>query len=119
MWHRHVTLLGGIVLGASSLGCHTWRTQEAAPRQVMEQHPTSVRVHQLDGTRYVLRKPAVIEDTLTGLRAGTRAKIPLNSVQGLALRRFSTGRTTMLVLGIPAGLFGVALVGCATSNCGY
>jgi hypothetical protein len=119
MWHRRVTLLGSILLGASSLGCHTWRIQEAGPQQVMERHPTSVLVRQIDGTRYVLREPAFIEDTLTGLRAGTRARIPLNAIESLALRRFSAGRTTMLVVGIPAGLFGVALVGCATSNCGY
>jgi hypothetical protein len=120
MWYRSVTLAGGIVLSAAAVGCHSWKVQEVAPESVLEQqHPSAVEVHHRDGSKFRLQNPSINQDTLIGTRSGSEARVPLDQVAGLGVRRFSAGRTTLLVLSIPAGLFGLAAVGCATSNCGY
>jgi hypothetical protein len=108
-----------ILLAASALACHSWQVQNTSPAVVLRDRPASVEVHPVLGAKFVLVQPILVGDTITGRRAGTSAAIPLAAVDHLAVRRFSSGKTTLLVLGIPAGIFGVALIGCATSNCGY
>ena len=115
-----VSAFAGILLAASTVGCHSWRLQDATPAEVLlGQRPATVQVHQLDGAKFVLAQPHLAGDTIRGVRAGVTAEVPLAGVNHLAVRRFNTGKTALLVLGIPAGIFGVALIGCATSNCGY
>jgi hypothetical protein len=115
-----LSAFAAILLTASTVACHSWRVQSASPAAVLrDQRPARVQVHQVDGARFVLARPALVGDTITGLRAGAAAEIPLAAVDRLAVRRFSTGKTALLVLSIPAGLFGIILISCATSNCGY
>jgi hypothetical protein len=47
------------------------------------------------------------------------ARIPLDQVSALGVRRFSRGRTTLLIVAIPAGVYGFALLGCAATECGF
>lgn len=104
---------------AFSLGCHSWQVQRASPQAVMQQRPTAVQVRQSDGTRFILAQPELAGDTLSGFRAGAGTRIPLDRVNQIALRKFSTGKTTLLMASIPVGLLGLLLLSCATSNCGY
>lgn len=120
MWSRTLPLTGIVAFGASTIGCHSWQVQHASPELlVQQQHPTAVQVRRIDGKRFRLNGPTIVRDTLVGIHSGKDTRIPLTEIESVALRRFSAGRTTPLVLGIPAGLVGLAAVGCATSNCGY
>jgi hypothetical protein len=112
--------VGGMVLSAATIGCHSWKVQQATPQSVLEQqHPNVVEVHHRDGGKFRLNHPSITQDTLAGVRSGTQARVPLDQVAGLGVRRFSAWRTTLLILSVPAGLLGVGLVGCGGSNCGY
>jgi hypothetical protein len=120
MWSQpHAPGLATLLLIAFNLGCHSWQAQSATPQEVMQQEPTAVQVRHSDGTRFILAQPELAGDTLSGFRAGAATRIPVDSVDQIALRRSSTGKTTLLIVGIPVGLLGLLLLGCATSNCGY
>lgn len=112
-------ILATLLLMALTFGCHTWQVQPVSPQTVMQQRPTSVQVRQSDGTRFILAQPELAGDTLSGFRAGAGTRIPLDKVDLIALRKFSTGKTALLIASIPVGLLGLLLLGCATSNCGY
>ena len=115
-----LSAFAGILLTASTVACYSWRLQNASPAVVLrDQRPTAVQVHQVNGTKFVLAQPTLMADTIVGIRSGTTARLPLAAVDHLAVRRFSSGKTALLVVGIPVGIFGLALIGCATSNCGY
>ena len=114
------THCGTVLLVIAGLGCHSWHVQTASPSAVLEQYrPARVQVRPIDGDQFVLASPALAGDTLLGLRSGTPSRIPLATVDAVAVRRFSPGRTALLVLTVPAGLTVLLLLGCATSNCGY
>jgi hypothetical protein len=120
MWSQPpAPILASLLLMALSLGCHSWQVQPASPQQVMQQQPRAVQVRQSDGTRFILAQPELGGDTLSGFRAGAATRISLDRVDRIALRKFSTGKTTLLIASIPVGLLGLVLLGCATSNCGY
>ena len=115
-----LSALAVILLTVSAVACHTWRLQSASPAAVLrDQHPSKVQVHQVDGARFVLAQPTLQDDTIVGVRADTTAEIPLAAVDRLAVRQFSSGKTALFVLSFPAGLIGLLLLACATSNCGY
>lgn len=114
-----VRALSGVLLGSQLLGCQSWYLVEVPPRQFIEQRaPAVVRVTRNDGSTVVLRQPAVVGDTLYGVRGNPTATrnqadsvtVPLDAVQEIAFRRTDPGKT---IGGIVVGAIVVATAGFA------
>jgi hypothetical protein len=113
-------MLSSVLLTAVCTGCHSWQVQPGSPEQLIQvQQPTVVQVRESDGRRIVLKAPEIVGDTLVGFQSGGPTRVPLAAVDQVAVRRFSPGKTTLVVLAVPAGLLGIALIGCSVSDCGY
>jgi hypothetical protein len=121
MWLRPAVWLAlALPATTGSLACHSWEIQAATPRNVVEhQRPGKVKVWLADGSRYVLYRPHVAGDSLLGDRDHSKATTLLTDVDEIAVQRFSTGKTGLLILSFPAAIFVTALIGCAASGCGY
>lgn len=93
------------VLVLLTSGCHAWRVEAAAPREVIElQQPRAVRVTDQDGA-VTVEWPRVSGDSITGIvrgRDGARG-VPLREVQTIELSRLSPERT--------AGAIGLSFLG--------
>jgi hypothetical protein len=121
MWLRPALWLAmAIPATTGSVACHSWEIQAATPRNVVEhQRPDKVKVWLTDGSRYVLHRPQVTGDSLLGDRDHSKEAMLLANVDQIAIQRFNTGKTGLLILSFPAAIFVTALIGCAASNCGY
>jgi len=114
------------------IGCTSWSVQSEPPYDVVrELHPDKVRIRQTDGLVFVLERPSINGDSLTGanlilegwvpltaypedstgmthnLPQQTSLKfmsIPTTSIDQIEVRQASTSRTVGLVLGILAGV---------------
>lgn len=105
--------------------CSSWHVVTPSPAQyVQDERPSSVLVTRTDRSTLVLRSPTVREDSLTGttttgLARGDTARtvsLPLADVQSVAVRKFSVGKTALLVI-VPIGaLWLAACVESATSD---
>ena len=59
-----------------AIGCTRWQVQPLGPAQLVEErHPAQVRLERADGSRLVLRAPAVRSDSLISQR-GTPRRSP-------------------------------------------
>ena len=107
---RPVTAL---LLTVQLAGCYSWRAESVSPaRLTAAEHPAIIRVTRPDGSQLLLRQPAARSDSLFGVTAeGVEIGLPLPQVSKVEVRRFSTGKTGGLVLGV-AGC-AIALVGLA------
>jgi len=103
--------------------CTSWRTQQAAPQDVIAaQHPQAIRVTRTDGSQVEITSPRIEADTLIGHRAGVaprdsaeaRVAIPLSEVAQIEVRQNDAGKTIALAAGV--GL-AVLLIAAAASNC--
>jgi hypothetical protein len=99
-------------------GCTTWKTQSAAPADVIADRGDHVRVTRSDGSTLELTKATVSGDSLSGHSSAakdstSRVTIPLAEVQSVAVRRISAGKTVLLVggLGLTAILVAAAAQG--------
>ncbi len=115
-WSRSATRFAARRLIAGSLllagGCSSWRVQPVSPAQlVAERHPSQVRVQRQDGTRVVLRQPAVRGDSLVSQRAGDSTGVYVRDISAAAVRRFDPVAT----VGLVAGIFAVAAIACAAA----
>ena len=75
-------------------------TYRVSPAQyVPEQSPEKMMVQDNSGVLYVLERPAVVGENLTGIQAGTpdTISLPMSRVQTALVRKKSTLRTTLLV----------------------
>jgi len=108
-------LIASILLGATALtACTSWHLQAVSPEQVVTtQHPSSVRVQRMDGSRVVMNSPRISTDSLVGTLAdnsllGTYGPrpigLPLADVDQLAVRHGDATKTTVLLLAISAAL---------------
>ena len=108
------------ILAPLASGCMTWKTQSAAPEQVLaEKTPDRVRVTRPDGSTMELVHPLIVGDTLAGTRLGSsgttsnsRIAIPLSDVQSVSIRQVNAGRTALLIGGL--GVTAIAVIGAAT-----
>lgn len=89
-------------------GCTTWKTQSAAPADVIAAKSGShVRVTRSDGSTLELTSAAITGDSLSGHSTAakdptTRVVIPLAEVQSVAVRGISSGKTALLLSGLGA-----------------
>jgi hypothetical protein len=103
-------------------GCTSWRTQHVAPEQVLQDSQfvsKGVRVTTIDGRRHEIKQPALMADTLTGIRGKAAVAIPLGQVQQLDVRRPSAPRTALLVVGSLVGAAAATLGVACIMFCGY
>lgn len=85
--------------------CHSWRSEALAPAQLVPaEHPEVVRVTRSDGSILILRHPTVRNDSMFGIGPDSaEARLALQDVREVEVRRFSAGKTAGLVLGVAGG----------------
>jgi hypothetical protein len=103
--------------------CTTWQVGTPSPAEfVTNKHPESVRVTRMDSSKFDLRSPEVLDDSLVGKVGGGMAhadtartvSLPLSDVQSVEVKKTSVGNTIALIGGIWLGL---GLIG-AAAGCG-
>jgi len=98
------------------IACTSWHAVDVTPAEYMRANePEVIRLTRSDRSRISLRAPVLRGDTIVGLTgAGSgsarQVSVPLSSVSGLAVPRFSTAKTVGLsfLITIP-----VAIAGCS------
>ena len=110
-----------ILLACYLPACTGWRTQSAAPEQVMTtKHPERVRITRQDGSRVELLQPVIEADSVTGRDAGAsgpdslkpRVAVALADIRTVELHQTKTAETLLLVGA--AGLLIAAVIAAAS-----
>jgi len=98
-----------ILLLATLTGCQGWRVQTMPPAEyIRTAKPDRVQLIRTDNTKAELWSPQLVGDSLRGLpteKAIRPLTIPMEEVDKVAIRKFSLGKTALLVLSVGAGLF--------------
>lgn len=104
---RSLHLFGALVVLLT--GCQSWRVQPVTPVDyVRSTRPERIQVIRTDETTVEMYAPAVVGDSLRGLRTAKAIRpfaVPLEEVNRVAIRKFSLGRTALLILSVGGGLF--------------
>jgi hypothetical protein len=105
---RLVTLL--LALWVLALGCRSWHVETGVSPEtlVRRDSPERIQVVRTDSSRTELWNPVVAADSIRGLptELAVRAiSIPLSEIRSVSTRRFSLGKTVLLVLAIGGGAF--------------
>ena len=114
-WRCARRLVACVLLPSQLGACMSWKTQEAAPPQLVnEEQPSRIRVTLRDGTQVVLTEPTISGDTLWGLNDGEQTGIPEQEIAEVALHK-TDGTTTVIALGVGLGVAAGAwyLITCA------
>jgi hypothetical protein len=108
-----------VIVGLPAGGCTTWKTQAAAPEQIMAREPDQVRVTLGSGIRNVMARPSIVGDSLIGSlpgpdprRIAQRMAVPLADVRSIEVQRVNAGRTALLIAGV--GITALAVIAAAT-----
>jgi hypothetical protein len=115
---RPVAALLVVVLLTQTVGCMSWSQQRpgaTAPALVAD-HPGWLRAELADGRQLDVRHPRVQGDSLLGFAYDNRnyqipLAVALADVRSVSTRRFSPGKTVLLV---PVVAFGFILLAIAT-----
>jgi hypothetical protein len=114
----HRAVAGLLLLATTLAACTSWQVQTVTPEQVVTtQHPSTVRVQRLDGTRAVVDDPRIGGDSLLGLTIGKPIGVPLADIHQVAVKRGNAGKTVGLVLAVTVGVIVLAGVMCEASDC--
>jgi len=101
-------------LALMTTGCAGWRVESASPREVLRNPDVhAVRIIKPDRTKVEIYDPAIQGDSITGhptQRAVARMMLPLSSVQTIATRHTSIGKTLLAGLAIAGGVAAYALL---------
>ncbi|HEU5358074.1 MAG TPA: hypothetical protein VFU45_03050 [Gemmatimonadales bacterium] len=104
--------LAGLLLLLFLPSCNSWQVAQPTPAAYLQnERPASARVTRTDGTRLVVRTPSLAVDTLQATSddgKATAVAVPLDKVARLEVRKFSAGRTLLLVGGIIAAVSTIA-----------
>ncbi len=91
-------------------GCTSWHVEEAPVAEVLTRdQPEVVRVTRIDETTMPVYDPQIVGTSLRGLptaKAVNGISIALGDIRSVATKRFSFGKTVLVVL---AGIGGVVL----------
>ncbi len=86
--------------------CAGWQLQPVAPAQyIEEEQPSEIRVTTSDDKKLVLKKPIIRSDSLLGRASGQVWGSPLAEVTRIETRKFSAGKTALLIIGTGAVIF--------------
>ncbi len=107
---RRSLLLPAILLCGFLAGCTSWHVEDGPVAEVLTRdQPDVVRVTRIDETTLPVYDPRVVGTSLRGLptaRAVNGISIALGDIRSVATKRFSFGKTVLVVL---AGIGGVVL----------
>lgn len=117
---RHSIALTTLLLHALMVtSCSSWRAQVKPAREALELEPLStMRIDVGRQDRVVVEKARIEGDSLVGSPAHAPPRvassdlswrpiaIPLGSIRGVEVRKFSAKKTTLLVLGISGVIVG-------------
>lgn len=103
------TCLSLLVATSLLAGCKTWRVETGATPEeyVRRERPEQVRVRRTDNTTLVLFNPIISGDSIRGAPTELAIRpvsVPLSEVSTVSTRRFSLGRTVLMVVGVAGGL---------------
>ncbi len=102
--------------------CTSWHVGAPTPAQFVEREkPERAQVTKTDGSTVVLTSPVVRGDSLFGTRSAGLVQgdttrlvgLPLSEVRSVAVRKFSTGNTLLLVGAVVAVAFVGVLIECS------
>jgi hypothetical protein len=111
---HHAATGAAVVLSAA---CSTWRVQPVGPEQLIaERRPAEVRLSRADGSRLVLYRPIVRNDSVVGQAARDSAGVPVSDVSAVAVRRGDALKTVGLVVLVTGA---AAAIACAAGGCDY
>ena len=115
------TLIACVLLPCYLLACTSWKTQEAAPEQVLaEGEYDEVQVTLDDGSKVVVDQPQVSDDTLTGLSDGSPVQIDLAEVTDIDVRGTDAAMTGLAIFGglvvAAAAAFGIWYLATCTGD---
>lgn len=84
------------------------------------EHPSTIQVRENGGAKYVLGSPRLERDTLTGYVKLVERRIPMATIDRVAVRKFNGVKTVGFILSLPAAalalVMGIYGIGCATSG---
>jgi hypothetical protein len=114
-------IAGVLLLGNVSAACTSWRVQSVTPQELLaREHPNAIQVREQGGAKYVLGSPRLEGDSLTGYVKRVERRIPMVTIDRVAVRRFNAIKTVGLIVGIPvaglAALLGLYGIGCAVDG---
>ena len=79
--HRPIAAL---LLGLYLAGCYSWHREAVSPIQTVSQdEPSTIRVTTRDGTRLVLKLPAVRNDSILGLTESGLLRLGVDEIERL------------------------------------
>jgi hypothetical protein len=94
---------------ATLSGCQGWRVQTTPPAEyIRTARPERIQLIRTDNTKAELFAPQLVGDSVRGFpteKAIRPLTIPMEEVEKVAIRKFSLGKTALLVLSVGAGLF--------------
>ncbi len=86
-------------------GCTFWQVQKVPPAQLFADSPPSqVRVDRLDGLQLTLNNPRLAGDTIIGLLNADTMRVPLATVDGIAVREANGLKSAGLAVLVAGGL---------------
>jgi len=118
---RSLLSISVLCVSVAMAACQSWHTERHDPVALFSvHHSTAVRLTRADGSRLVLRHPALYGDTLVGsYLAGSQdieARIALADIRTVETHGFSGARTVVLA-GVTAAVVVAASVRAACSGC--
>lgn len=103
--HRGRPIL--LLVIATLSGCQGWQVQNVAPAEyIQREQPDRVQLIRTDETKAELFSPQLLGDSVRGLpteKAIRPITIPLEEVSKIAIRKFSLGKTALMVLAVVGG----------------
>ena len=104
MTHRSRSIIGGILLASQLLGgCTSWQVVPVSPLEyVAKEQPKAIQLWDKSWVNQVITAPTVSGDSLVGTVQGLRTSMPWSSIDSVGVKKFSSGKTVGLVLGITA-----------------
>lgn len=110
-----------LVLTHVATACTSWRVPPVSPEELISrEHPSAIQVREHGGGKYVLTSPRLEQDSLTGYVKRVERRVPMMTIDRVAVRRFSPMKTVGLIVGVPAAIIAVFMgiygIGCATSG---
>lgn len=117
-----VTAFGRALVTAVLLGygqaCTSWRMHPLTPEPFAPSNPPPVvRVTLVDGSRFQLESPQIVQDTLRGVdpRSQRLRTVALSDLQRLETIHFNAAKTVGLVLGLGAVAAGAVIISIVSS----
>jgi hypothetical protein len=92
-----------VVLVLTLAGCTSWHTETVAPRELLSRsQPDQVRAALHDGRRVLVHRPVVRSDSVVSGDPADTARLALEDIESIALRRVDPAKTVGLVVGVVA-----------------